>query len=143
MDTRIRELRRALGMTQQELADKLGIGRTIISNYEIGRSSMSDAVLRLIVTTFGVNEVWLRTGEGDMFRPLSRREELADFAGDVLAGNVSHSVEALVLLAKRLPESVVDLAMDELRRILAEQDAEDSKTPVSNLDTGEEKAAEK
>ena len=131
MDTRIRELRRALGMTQQELADKLGIGRTIISNYEIGRSSMSDAVLRLIVTTFGVSEIWLYTGEGDMFRSLSRREELADFAGDVLAGNVSHSVEALVLLVKRLPESVIDLAMDELRRILAEQDAENSKAAPS------------
>ena len=108
MDTRIRELRRALGMTQQELADKLGIGRTIISNYEIGRSSMSDAVLRLIVTTFGVSEIWLRTGEGDMFA-------------------AEDSIEQLRLLICAAVEQAIPL----LRRILTEQDAENREAAPS------------
>lgn len=67
MKERMKLVRKKLGLTQEEFADRLGIKRGAISNYEIGRNVPIDAVLSLICKEFGVNGEWLRTGEGEMF----------------------------------------------------------------------------
>ena len=85
METRIRTLRVDMGITQQEMADRLSVPRSNIQNYERGRSAPSDAMVALICRVFGVNEVWLRTGEGEMYQPMTPDEELAAFFGDVLS----------------------------------------------------------
>lgn len=81
---RIKTLRKALGLTQQEFADKIGIKRGAVANYELGRNEPIDAVLSLICREFYVDEHWLRTGEGEMFVRLSLEEELAQYAAQVL-----------------------------------------------------------
>ena len=68
MKNRIKRLRKELDLTQQELADKIGISRGNIGAYEVGKNVPSDAVLSLICREFNVNEAWLRTGDGEMFR---------------------------------------------------------------------------
>ena len=85
MHDRIKALRKELGLTQYEFAEKLGIKGNTISQYEIGRNAIPESVVRLVCTTFHVDEAWLRTGAGEMFRPMSRNEELASFFGEVLA----------------------------------------------------------
>ena len=67
MGERIKKLRKALNLTQQEFADKLGTARNNIAGYEIGRRLPSDAVITLICRTFNVSESWLRVGEGEIF----------------------------------------------------------------------------
>lgn len=64
MNERLKKIRNILNLTQQEFADKLNIKRGTVANYEIGRNEPIDAVITLICKEFGVNEVWLRTGEG-------------------------------------------------------------------------------
>lgn len=81
---RIKTLRKALGLTQQEFADKIGIKRGAVANYELGRNEPIDAVLSLICREFHVDEHWLRTGEGEMFVRMSLEEELAQYAAQVL-----------------------------------------------------------
>ena len=56
-------------MTQQEFAEKIGIKRNTIANYETGRNDPVDSVISLICREFDVREEWLRTGEGEMFKP--------------------------------------------------------------------------
>lgn len=87
MNERIKELRKALGLTQQEMADKVGIKRNTIAQYEIGRNPPTDTVVALVCREFDVNEEWLRTGVGPMFREKTRDEDLAEFFGKVLAGD--------------------------------------------------------
>ena len=77
MNERLKKLRKALDMTQQEFADKIGISRGNIGAYEVGKNALSDAVISLICREFNVNEEWLRTGEGDMFLPLDRNADIA------------------------------------------------------------------
>lgn len=67
MDNRIKKIRQALNMTQQEFANKIGIKRGTIANYEIGRNFPVDSVISLICREFNVNENWLRNGNGSMF----------------------------------------------------------------------------
>ena len=85
MRERMKELRKALKMTQQELADTLHIKRTNIGNYESGVSSPTDSVIALICREFNVSEDWLRNGEGEMFVSLTLDEEIASFIGDMQA----------------------------------------------------------
>lgn len=67
MKERIKKIRRELDLTQQEFADRLGIKRGTISNYELGRNDPVDSVISLICREFNVSEEWLRDGTGDMF----------------------------------------------------------------------------
>lgn len=67
MGERLKMLRKALDMTQQEFADKLGVKRNTIGQYEIGRNAPIDAVIVSICREFNVSEEWLRDGTGDMF----------------------------------------------------------------------------
>ena len=84
MNERIKELRNTLNMTQQEFADKLQVKRNTIAMYEMGKLSPSDRMISSMVREYKVNEEWLRTGEGEMFRKQSRDEELAEIFADVL-----------------------------------------------------------
>ena len=77
MNERIRSVRAAAGLTQQEFAEKLGLTKNFISLIENGQREPSDRTVRDICRIFGVNEIWLRTGVGEPFTPLSRSEELA------------------------------------------------------------------
>ena len=85
MGERIKELRKALKMSQQEFADRLNVQRGSIASYETGRISPSNAAISLICKELNVSEDWLRNGEGDMFIPITRDEEIASFIGSVQA----------------------------------------------------------
>ena len=85
MGERIKELRKALKMTQQEFADSLNIQRGSIASYETGRISPSNSTIALICREFGVSESWLRNGEGEMFIPMTLDEEIASFIGSIQA----------------------------------------------------------
>lgn len=80
MGDRLKQLRKALNLTQQEFADRIGISRGNIGAYEVGKNALSDAVVSLICKEFSVNEEWLRTGEGDMFLPLEQDTDIEKLA---------------------------------------------------------------
>lgn len=84
MNKRLKEVRKTLGLTQQEFADTIGSKRNTIAKYETETNVPSTAVISLICSKFNVNEEWLRTGKGEMFIELSKSEEIAAFMGDVL-----------------------------------------------------------
>ncbi len=71
-NTRIKQLRKALDLTQQAFADRLNVKRNTVATYETGKSKPSDAAVNLICREFHVNEEWLRTGSGEMFQPAPR-----------------------------------------------------------------------
>ena len=84
MNERLKELRKNLGLTQQEFAERLGIKRNAVTNYEVGRNAPADMVVSLICREFNVSETWLRTGEGEPFVQPSRDEAIEAFCQDAL-----------------------------------------------------------
>lgn len=104
MDERIKELRKALGLTQQEFSDRIGVKRNTIAQYESGRNEPLDAVIALICREFNVSEKWLRTGAGDMFQPKSRNEELLEFAEKVAEGDPGSIQAQLLAVMARLTD---------------------------------------
>lgn len=83
--SRTKELRKALGLTQQQFADRLHITRGAVSNWDFGRSDPSDSAISLICREFNVREAWLRDGTGDMLEVKPRAEELGELVRKLLA----------------------------------------------------------
>ena len=67
MNERIKELRKALGLTLEKFGGRLGVTKSAISSIENGRHGVTNQMLISIVREFNVSEQWLRTGEGDPF----------------------------------------------------------------------------
>lgn len=67
MNKRIRELRKTLGLSQKEFANKIGLKQNAISYLEKADSTVTEQNIKTICFQFSVNENWLRTGEGKMF----------------------------------------------------------------------------
>lgn len=84
MKDRLKLLRKELGLTQEKFAERLNIKRNTLANYEIGRNEPIDAVISLICREFNVNETWLRTGEGEMFKDRSPSDEIGYYVEDLL-----------------------------------------------------------
>lgn len=66
MKDRIREVREHFGLSMEKFGSRIGIGKASISLLESGKNNPSIQTISLICREFGVNEQWLRTGEGEM-----------------------------------------------------------------------------
>lgn len=82
---RIKCLRNNLKLSQTEFGESLGAGIGAIKNLEAGITTLKPAMADLICRLYNVDPVWLETGEGEMFRKLSRQEQIAAFVGKALA----------------------------------------------------------
>lgn len=67
MESRLRQLRKALNLTQEALAKQLGIGKSALSMIETGKASLSERNKNILVQGLNVNPDWLATGRGEMF----------------------------------------------------------------------------
>ena len=125
MNDRIKKVRTALGLSQQEFADRIGIKRGAVANYEVGRNEPIDAVISLICREFNVSERWLRTGEGDMFVQIARDKEIMRFVGDVMQGEDDNFRRRFLLALARLPEERWADIEDFARQVTAESKKEE------------------
>ena len=108
MNERLRLLRKSLDITQQEFADRIGIKRNSYANYETGRNTPIDAIILSICREFGVNETWLRTGEGEMFEEITEQEKLMKYAGLLLKDKdsaVANAIQALIVTYEQLDDT--------------------------------------
>lgn len=64
---RIKELRKSLNLTLEKFGDRLGVTRAAISNIEKGNRNLTEQMTKAICREFGVDYIWLTTGEGEMF----------------------------------------------------------------------------
>jgi transcriptional regulator with XRE-family HTH domain len=64
---RLRQLRQTLDMSQVEFAKAIYISNGYIAELECEHRKINDRIIHLISLTFGVNEKWLKNGEGEMF----------------------------------------------------------------------------
>lgn len=102
MQDRIKQVRQSEGLTQAEFAEKIGLSRNYIAMIEIGQREPSDRTIKDICRIFGVNEIWLRTGVGEPFTPLSRSEELAAIFERMEVGDDAKS--RLIRAMARMPD---------------------------------------
>ena len=64
---RLRLMRKELNMTQEQLAQHLGIGKAALSMIETGKAGLSTRNKNIFIQDFNVNPEWLESGKGKMF----------------------------------------------------------------------------
>lgn len=100
MNERIKTLRKELGKKQGDFANDLSISQGHLSDIENGRREVSERIISICTLKFNVREQWLRTGEGEMFRTLTRSQTITDFMGDLVVDDNSFKARLIEALAK-------------------------------------------
>lgn len=118
---RIKELRKYLDLTMEKFGERLGVGKTAISKLENNERNLTDQMAISICREFNVNETWLRTGEGDMFEPMSRGETIAQFAGELMKDEDDSFRRRLVEALAQLDEKEWEI-LEEIAKKLVKKD---------------------
>lgn len=120
MNKRITAIRKNANLNQQAFADKIGLTKNFVSLLETGNRAPSDRTVSDICREFGINEKWLRTGEGEMIKPVNRDAEIASFMGDVMRGEDADFRRRLISVLARLDVSEWEL-LEKMALKLAEE----------------------
>lgn len=108
MKDRLKKLRKELDLTQQAFADKIGVKQNTIAQYEMGRTTPSDAIIFSICREFGVNEKWLRSGEGEMFEELTDQQKILKYTALLLKDKdsaVADAIQTLIVTYEQLDDT--------------------------------------
>lgn len=119
MNERIRELRKALNLNQTEFGERIGTKQSTVAGYENGSRQPIDAVITAICREFDVNEEWLRTGSGPMFKEVDTEARFAEWAGRVLSGTDESFQKRFVTMMMSLTDDQWKL-LEEKARMLFE-----------------------
>lgn len=120
MNKRITAIRKNANLNQQAFADKIGLTKNFVSLLETGNRAPSDRTVSDICREFGINEKWLRTGEGEMVKPVNRDAEIASFMGDVMRGEDADFRRRLISVLARLDVAEWEL-LEKMALKLAEE----------------------
>lgn len=125
LQARIKEIRKALNLTQVKFAESLGIPKRTLIAYECGQNPIPDRLIISISAVFNVDEHWLRTGEGDMFRKITQDEELAGLFGKLLskdAPEIAKIKKKLILELLKLDDQQFESAVSFAKRLFDDKD---------------------
>lgn len=122
MYNRISLIRKNAGMTQDKLAEVLGLTKNFISLIETGKRDPSDRTIKDICREFNVNEEWLRTGKGEMFIDVSREVEIAKFTKNLLLEESDSFKNRLISALARLSVEEWEV-LEKIARTMADENA--------------------
>ena len=153
MKDRLKAFRKYLGLTQNDVADRLHIRQTHVSAMENGTKNITDRTISDICREFSISEEWLRTGSGEMFAAipatvvseLAREHDLDDMDQAIIAEYLKLDKGSRAVLKdyiKRVylasdPDAAIDREVAAYRKELEAEKGEKS----SVLDTIREKEA--
>ena len=79
MNARVKLIRKALGLTQEQLAQRLGIGKAALSMIETGKAGLSTRNRNILVQELNINPDYLELGTGEMFSADRRHSRSGTF----------------------------------------------------------------
>ena len=109
---RVKAIRTEKKMTMEQFGEKLGVQKSAISKIEKGERSLTNQMFLSICREFGINEVWLRTGEGgieNMFTKLSDDDRYS-----INLGKLSITENRL---AKNMLNAIAEASPEKLKHI--------------------------
>jgi len=106
---RIYEIRKVLGLTQQQFAEDLKISQSNVAYLEQNTRKIQERFIKLVCLTYGVNEKWLKTGGGPMF-----------VQGD------DYRLEEVIRNFRKLDSLLQDYVLKQIRLALEYQEAKQS-----------------
>lgn len=120
MHKRIEEVRKYNKLTRAAFGERIGVSGDVINNLERGRVEIKDHIIRLICMEYDINEDWLRTGEGEMFIPETRDDEIAKFTTALLKEESDSFKNRLISTLAKMTEEEWEMLERKMREILGE-----------------------
>ncbi len=123
MKDRIKKIRKELDLTQQKFADRLGVKRNTVAQWELGINALTEQVIASICREFRVNEDWLRNGgsDEDMFIKLTKDEELAMYTQMLLDDTddiVADIIKEIIIMYEKLDSNARQVLKDTAKNLL-------------------------
>lgn len=100
MKDRIKQIRKSLNLSQAEFGSRVKLSQNYIWMIEKGDRIPADRTISDICREFGVNEIWLRTGDGKPFQEETRQEQIMRFATQTVKGSDEFRKAFVSMLAK-------------------------------------------
>ena len=101
---RVREIRKSFGLTLEKFGEKLGVKKNAISQIETGRNSLTDQMTKAICREFGVDYIFLTTGEGEMF--VDSDDDFIEKIDRIMAGESDIRKNAIKALVNASTEDI-------------------------------------
>jgi len=101
INERIREARKILKMSQKDFAAAICISNTYLAGVENDARKANDRVIKLCSMVFGISEMWLKEGKGDIFYK-----------------SPDEKITRLISTFNKLPLNFQDYALEQLEGLL-------------------------
>lgn len=99
MKDRINFIIQKLDISKSKFAERLNVSQAFVSQMTSGAREPSDRTIQDICREFGVNEVWIRTGEGEPFKERTLEETIMRFAVQINKGSDDFRKAYVAMLA--------------------------------------------
>lgn len=136
MNERIKQIRRELGLTQTEFAERIGLKQNSIALIESGKRNISDQAVLSICREYGVNEEWLRTGTGEKMTPDASDELEAMVKKYDLSNADQVLIEKYVNLKAGSRETIINFITDVVAALDGVADPNSKAFPESDIYAG-------
>lgn len=114
---RIKTLRQTLGMSQTDFGRKIGVTRSVLSNLDLGITTLQDPLLSLVCSVFNVRREWLETGSGEMFEQPDTEAPFYNAVGSISNDDPDSFRKRFVVALAELDDAELD-AMERFIRSL-------------------------
>jgi transcriptional regulator with XRE-family HTH domain len=101
INERIKQIRKTLKLSQVEFARAIFISNGYIAELESNNRKVNDRIIHLISLTFGVSEIWLKTGKECMFFKTPNEK-----------------LQRMIALFNKLPSKFQDYVMVQIEQLL-------------------------
>ena len=102
VNQRIKEARKALNISQKDFAKAMCLSNSYLGDIENDYRKANDRIIKLASMVFGINENWLKNGEGEMFYK-----------------SPDEKITRLVSIFNELPADFQDFVLMHIERLLA------------------------
>lgn len=124
INSRFRQVRESLGLTQEDFAKRANRTRSEIKNIEYGKTSPKPEVIQAVCDRYGINQNWLKTGEGEMMVSHTAGDGVGKIVAEALKGAPEDARAYVSHLLDGLTGPEILLLAEVLRSFLSRRDQE-------------------
>lgn len=101
---RVKEIRKALGLTLEKFGEKVGVTKQTVSRIENGVNNLTEQMTKAICREFGVDYIFLTTGDGEMF--VDSDDDFMEKIDRIMAGESDIRKNAIKALVNASTEDI-------------------------------------
>ena len=103
-------------MSRAKFGEPIGMTDSEIKNVETGATQLKENKIPLICNIYNVNEQWLRTGQGDMFLPKTRAQEIGEIVRNAATRDPEESMKFFTELLGDMTDAEIAIMYEVFRR---------------------------